>query len=89
MSSRPPWLESTLNSPLKERPATVINKVPLSSLICDECDIFACCPTGCPVLPLNHETILGIGEGLQRQKEPLASAAACSKAQCLAASHPN
>ena len=35
-------------SPLKERPATVINKVPLLSLICDECDIFAAARSGCP-----------------------------------------
>ena len=36
------------DSPLKERPATVINKVPLLSLICDECDIFAAARSGCP-----------------------------------------
>ena len=38
----------TQNSPLKEGPATVLNKVPLLSLICDECDIFAAARSGCP-----------------------------------------
>ena len=37
----PPWLnrrDTTIL--LKEGPATVVNKVPFFSLICDQCDIF-------------------------------------------------
>ena len=34
--------------PLEERPATVVNKMPFFSLICDECDIFAAARSGCP-----------------------------------------
>jgi hypothetical protein len=41
-----PLAQSTRDTafPLKEDPATVVNKVPIFSLISDRCDIFVACP---------------------------------------------
>ncbi len=40
-----PWLNQPATLPLKEDPATVVNKVPTFSLISDRCDIFVACPS--------------------------------------------
>ena len=63
-----PVAQSTRDTafPLKEDPATVVNKVPIFSLISDRCDIFVACPV--TVKPSGA----GVAEGaLLRGKRPL------------------
>ena len=58
-----PLAQSTPDTafPLKEDPATVVNKVPIFSLISDRCDIFVACPV--TVKPSSA----GVAEGVSQR----------------------
>jgi len=74
-----PLAQSTRDTafPLKEDPATVVNKVPIFSLISDRCDIFVACPV--TVKPSGAGVAEGVSLRGKRRFSDVERALRCSK----------